>query len=74
MAKTIPKCGGQLVGYWMPHEGTDNVAYGLISFDGSAVTRFIGRGLKLTRRDKLISSSLKKSASFFQRNALFYET
>ena len=25
----IPKCGGQVVGYWMPHEGTDNIAYGL---------------------------------------------
>ena len=30
--KIIPKCGGDLVGYWMPHEGTDTVAYGLISF------------------------------------------
>ena len=28
----IPKCGGNVVGYWMPHEGTDNIAYGLISF------------------------------------------
>ena len=28
----IPKCGGDLVGYWMPHEGTDNIAYALISF------------------------------------------
>ena len=28
----IPKCGGEVVGYWMPHEGTDNIAYGLISF------------------------------------------
>jgi NIPSNAP protein len=28
----IPKCGGDLVGYWMPHEGTSDVAYGLISF------------------------------------------
>lgn len=28
----IPNCGGALVGYWMPHEGTNNVAYGLISF------------------------------------------
>jgi NIPSNAP protein len=28
----IPKCGGDLVGYWLPHEGTNNVAYGLISF------------------------------------------
>jgi NIPSNAP len=28
----IPKCGGDLVGYWMPHEGTNDVAHGLISF------------------------------------------
>jgi hypothetical protein len=30
--EVIPKCGGDLVGYWMPHEGTNTVAYGLISF------------------------------------------
>jgi hypothetical protein len=30
--KIIPKCGGDLVGYWMPHEGTNTIAYGLISF------------------------------------------
>lgn len=34
--KIIPKCGGDLLGYWMPHEGTDNIAYGLISFDSLA--------------------------------------
>jgi hypothetical protein len=34
--KIIPKCGGDLVGYWMPHEGTDNIAYALISFDSLA--------------------------------------
>lgn len=28
----IPKCGGNVVGYWLPHEGTNNIAYGLISF------------------------------------------
>ncbi len=32
----IPACGGELVGYWMPHEGTNDVAYGLISFDSLA--------------------------------------
>ena len=32
----IPKCGGNLVGYWLPHEGTNNIAYGLISFDSLA--------------------------------------
>ena len=28
----IPRCGGRLVGYFLPHEGTDNIAYALISF------------------------------------------
>jgi hypothetical protein len=32
----IPRCGGDLVGYWMPHEGTNTVAYGLISFESLA--------------------------------------
>jgi hypothetical protein len=29
----IPKCGGQLLGYFLPHEGTNNVALALISFE-----------------------------------------
>src|SRR6266571_4692607 len=31
--RIIPRCGGQLVGYFLPHEGTNNVAWGLIAFD-----------------------------------------
>lgn len=34
--KIIPKCGGDLIGYWMPHEGTDNIAFSLISFNSLA--------------------------------------
>jgi NIPSNAP len=29
----IPRCGGELIGYFMPHEGTNNIAFALISFD-----------------------------------------
>jgi hypothetical protein len=32
----IPQCGGNLLGYWMPHEGTNTIAFGLISFDSLA--------------------------------------
>ncbi|MBV9540401.1 MAG: NIPSNAP family protein [Alphaproteobacteria bacterium] len=32
----IPACGGDLVGYWMPHEGTDNIARAMISFPSLA--------------------------------------
>jgi hypothetical protein len=30
--RIIPRCGGRLVGYFMPHEGTNDVAWGLIAF------------------------------------------
>jgi hypothetical protein len=32
----IPQCGGDLIGYWMPHEGTNNIAFALISFENLA--------------------------------------
>ena len=32
----IPKCGGDLLGYWMPHEGTNNIAFALLSFPSLA--------------------------------------
>ena len=34
--KIIPRCGGDLVGYWMPHEGTNNIGWALISFESLA--------------------------------------
>ena len=35
-APIIPRCGGNLIGYFVPHEGTNNVAWGLIAFDSLA--------------------------------------
>lgn len=32
----IPRCGGHLVGYFLPGEGTNDVAWGLIAFDSLA--------------------------------------
>ena len=34
--RIIPRCGGNLVGYFLPHEGTNNIAWGLIAFDSLA--------------------------------------
>jgi hypothetical protein len=34
--RIIPRCGGHLVGYFLPHEGTNDIAWGLIAFDGLA--------------------------------------
>lgn len=35
-ARVIPRCGGTLLGYFLPHEGTNDVAWGLIAFDSLA--------------------------------------
>lgn len=34
--RIIPRCGGKLVGYFLPHEGTNDIAWGLIAFDSMA--------------------------------------
>ena len=34
--RIIPRCGGHLIGYFLPHEGTNDVAWGLIAFGNLA--------------------------------------
>jgi hypothetical protein len=34
--RIIPRCGGRLLGYFLPHEGTNDVAWGLIAFESLA--------------------------------------
>jgi len=34
--RVIPRCGGDLIGYFLPYEGTNNVAFALISFQSLA--------------------------------------
>ena len=34
--RIIPRCGGHLVGYFLPDEGTNDIAWGLIAFDSLA--------------------------------------
>jgi hypothetical protein len=32
----IPRCGGHLLGYFLPYEGTNDIAWGLIAFENLA--------------------------------------
>jgi hypothetical protein len=34
--RVIPRCGGHLLGYFLPHEGSNYVGWGLIAFDSLA--------------------------------------
>jgi hypothetical protein len=44
--RIIPRCGGHLVGYFLPHEGTNDVAWGLIAFNSLADYEAYRAGLK----------------------------
>ena len=35
-ADIIPRCGGHLIGYFLPHEGTNHIGWGLIGFESLA--------------------------------------
>lgn len=34
--RIIPRCGGHLVGYFLPYQGTNHIGWGLIAFDSLA--------------------------------------
>jgi len=34
--RIIPRCGGRLAGYFLPHEGTNDIAWGVIAFENLA--------------------------------------
>jgi NIPSNAP protein len=46
----IPACGGELLGYFMPHEGTNNIALALISFESLAAYEAYRTRLKTDER------------------------
>ena len=44
--RIIPRCGGGLLGYFLPYEGTNDVAWGLISFESLAAYEIYRARLK----------------------------
>lgn len=50
--RIIPACGGHLLGYFLPHEGTNHVAWGLIAFDSLAAYEAYRQRLKTDPRGR----------------------
>lgn len=44
--RIIPRCGGHLIGYFLPSEGTNDIAWGLIGFPSLADYEAYRRRLK----------------------------
>ena len=74
--RIIPRCGGRLLGYFVPHEGTNDIAWGLISFDSLAAYEAYRARLKAddegranfewAQRDRFI---LREERTFLERVA-----
>ena len=60
--RIIPRCGGHLVGHFLPHEGTNDLAWGLIAFDSLASYERIGRVSDPTKKPAKTSPRRKPAA------------
>jgi hypothetical protein len=66
----IPECGGHLVGYFLPYEGTNDVGWGLIAFESlAAYEAYRGRLTSHPRaRENLAMAQTKRLILREERN------
>jgi len=68
--RIIPRCGGHLLGYFLPYEGTNDVAWGLIAFESLAAYEAYRTRLKadLEGRENLMMAYNKRLILREERN------
>ena len=68
--RIIPRCGGHLVGYFLPHEGTNDIAWGLIAFESLCAYEVYRARLKSDPegRDNFATSQAKRFILREERN------
>jgi NIPSNAP len=68
--RIIPRCGGHLIGYFLPYEGTNDVAWGLIAFDSLAAYEAYRTRLKADSeaRENLMTAYNKRLILREERN------
>jgi hypothetical protein len=64
--RIIPRCGGHLLGYFLPHEGTNDVAWGIIAFDSLAAYETYRAALR-TDREALANFAAAEKKRFVVR-------
>lgn len=72
--RTIPRCGGELLGHFLPHEGTNNVAWGVVAFD-SLVAYEIYRTRLRADPESLANFAMARTGRFiFREERTFVES
>jgi len=72
--RIIPRCGGDLIGYFLPHEGTNNVAWGLIAFESLAAYEAYRARLKSDPQGRANFEFAQKNRLILREERTFLET
>lgn len=64
--RIIPRCGGHLLGYFLPHEGSNDIAWGLIAFPSLAAYEAYRTRLKSDAEGRA-NFALAQDKRFIQR-------
>jgi hypothetical protein len=70
--RIIPRCGGHLIGYFLPYEGTNDIAWGIIAFESLAAYEAYRGRLKLDQeaRENFSMAQTKRLILREERNFL----
>lgn len=72
--RIIPRCGGHLVGYFLPHEGTNDIAWGLIAFESLAAYETYRARLRNDAEAKENFAMAQKMRFILREERTFVET
>jgi hypothetical protein len=71
--RIIPRCGGHLIGYFLPYEGTNDIAWGLIAFDSLAAYEAYRSRLKSDSEGRTNFEMAKKKRLIIREERNFVE-
>jgi hypothetical protein len=72
--RIIPRCGGNLLGYFLPHEGTNDIAWGVIGFESLAAYEAYRARLKTDDEGKANFAVAQSKRFILREERSFLET
>jgi len=72
--RIIPRCGGNLLGYFLPHEGTNDIAWGVIGFESLAAYEAYRARLKSDDEGKANFAVAQSKRFILREERSFVET
>jgi len=72
--RIIPRCGGDLLGYFLPHEGTNDIAWGVIGFPSLAAYEQYRSRLKADPEGRANFERAQRERLILREERTFLET